>query len=434
MIGCRLGQNDDPIRKILTSPARREILARAFRQSGLCVSPIPDCRLLTLIGHEMPLVHKDLTPMTLGFPLIILLACAAADEAKTVSPAEQLAALAKRGIEIHDNFYSELRKAGQDRALASAANNKYRDDAAAWAASVTPLIEANPTEHATLDLILAMNEIHHVDDRLVLLLREHHFTSPKVLRLLNSFSQDSPGARRSFAEEVAEKHADRAVRGKASLALGRMDRIYLIDGLKDRPSFGGRLGTPDELRIRAREYLERVVKNYADVPSDDEGEMLGELAQDELAGLDNIGRLEIGKVAPDIVGQDLDGKPLKWTANSGKVTLLVFWGSWCGPCMRLVPHEATLKEKYKGRPFQLYGINGGDEREVAKETAVEKQMTWPSFYGARKRGGLAAVWNVDAWPAVYVIGSDGVIRYKGHGDEMEAAVEKAVAQAEGTAP
>lgn len=372
--------------------------------------------------------------MTIVIPLLVLLVCAPADEPKTVGSAGQLAALAKRGNEIHDNFYSELRKAGQDRTLVSESNNKYRDDAAAWAKSATPLIEANPTESATLDVILAMNKIYYVDDGLVLLLRKHHLASPKVLELLNGFSQDSPGARRSFAEDVAEKHADRGVRGKASLALGRMDRIYLIDGLKDRPSFGGRLGTPDALRSRAREYLERVVKNYADIPSDDEGETLGELAKDELAGLDNIGRLEIGKVAPDIVGQDLDGMPLKMRANSGKVTLLVFWGTWCGPCMQLVPHEAALAEKYKGRPFQLYGINGGDEREVAKKTVAEKQMQWPSFYGARKRGGLAAVWNVDAWPAVYVIGSDGVIRYKGHGDDMESAVEKAVAQAEGSAP
>jgi thiol-disulfide isomerase/thioredoxin len=372
--------------------------------------------------------------MNLVFPLVVLSVCVPPDESKTVAPADQLAALAKRGIEIHDNFYSELRKAGHDRALVSEANKKYRDDAADWAKSAMPLIEANPTEPATLDVILAMNEIHYVDDRLVLLLRKHHLTSPKVLRLLNRFSQDRPGARRSFAEDVAEKHADRAVRGKASLALGRMDRIYLIDGLKDRPSFGGRLGTPDALRVRARGYLERVVKNYSDIPSDDEGETLGELANDEVAGLDNIGRLEIGNVAPDIVGQDLDGMPLKMRANSGKVTLLVFWGSWCGPCMQFVPHEAALAEKYKGRPFQLYGVNGGDEREVAKKTAAEKQMNWPSFYGARKRGGLAAVWNVDAWPAVYVIGSDGVIRYKGHGDDMEAAVEKAVAQAEGSAP
>jgi len=74
-------------------------------------------------------------------------------------------------------------------------------------------------------------------------------------------------------------------------------------------------------------------------------------------------------VAPDIVSEDLDAKPLKLSARSGKVTLLVFWGSWCGPCMKLVPHEAALAKKYMGRPFQLYGVNGGDESTLYGTTA-----------------------------------------------------------------
>jgi len=368
--------------------------------------------------------------MTLAALFIVLVAHAFAEQSTTDSVGEQLAALAKRGIEIRDNFNADLKKAGQDMPLVSAANDKYRSDAKAWSQRAAALVAAHPAEPAALDVILAMSEIYYVDDRLVAILREHHFASPKVLRMLNGFSQDRPGARRQFAEDVAEKHPDRAVRGKASLALGRMDRIYLIDGLKDRPSFGGRLGTPDELRVRARRYLERVVKDSDDVQSDDEGATLGELASDELAGLDNIGRLEVGKLAPDIEGEDIGGKPLKLTARSGKVTLLVFWGTWCGPCMRLVPHEAALAEKYQGRAFQLYGVNGGDERETARKATIEKRMTWPNFYGTRQRGGLAAVWNVDAWPMVYVIDADGIIRYKGHGDEMEAAIEKALADAE----
>lgn len=366
--------------------------------------------------------------MTLAIPL--LLALAAADAPPAASPAEQLAALAKEGTAIRDTFHADLKKAAHDRPLVIAANDKYFADGAAWAKRAAPLVEAHPSEPAALEVILAMHEMSSVDDKLVAILREHHFASPKVLALLNTFSQDGPGPRRQFAQDVADKHPDRAVRGKATLKLGRLDRVYLIDGLKKEPSFGGRLGTPEELRVRARRYLERVVKDYADVQSEDEGETLGDLANDELAGLDNIGKLEVGMVAPDVVGESLDGKSLKLASKSGKVTLLVFWGSWCGPCMRLVPHEIELLEKYKGRAFQLYGINGGDERELAKRTTVEKQMTWPSFYGGRIRGGLAAVWNVDAWPAVYVIGPDGVIQYKGYGDDLDAAVEKAIVEAE----
>jgi thiol-disulfide isomerase/thioredoxin len=248
-----------------------------------------------------------------------------------------------------------------------------------------------------------------------------------------SLGQDGPGPRRQLAEDIADRHPDRAVRGRATLTLGRLDRIYLVDAAKPEPSFGGRLGKPDALRARARAYLERVVKEYADVPSNDEDELLGTLAKDELAGLDNVGRLEVGQVAPDIEGKDLDGKPLHMTAKSGRVTLLVFWGSWCGPCMRLVPHEAALKEKYKGKPFAIYGVNGGDAPEVARNTAQEKGITWPSFYGGRVRGGLPAVWNVDAWPAVYVIGPDGVIGHKGYDEGVEEAVAAAIAKAEKSA-
>jgi thiol-disulfide isomerase/thioredoxin len=367
--------------------------------------------------------------MTYSIPLL-LLSFVAADGAPSASPAEQLAGVAKEGTAIRNDFYAELKKAGRDMPRVIAANKKYRDDSSAWGTRASALVKAHPAEPATLDVILTMSQIHYVDDETVAILGEHHFASPKVLGLLNDFSQDSPGARRQFAEDLADKHPDRIVRGKATLKLGQMDRIYLIDGLKKNPSFGGRLGTPDQLRARARRYLQRVVRDYASVKSDEEGATLGELAKDELAGLDNAGRLEVGNVAPDIVWEDLDAKPLKLSAKSGKVTLLVFWGSWCGPCMRLVPHEAALAKKYMGRPFQLYGVDGGDERDVAKKTALNKQMDWPIFYGCRTRGGLAAVWNVDAWPAVYVIGPDGVIRYKGDGDGLEEAVEKAVAEAE----
>lgn len=362
--------------------------------------------------------------------LVLLLSFAAADAPPSTSPADQLLEFAKQGTAIQKNFDSELRKAGHDMPRVSAANEKYRSDSSAWADRASVLLKAHPAEPATLDVILVMEDIHYVDDETVAILRNHHFTNPKVLALLNSFSQDSTGPRRRFAEDLADKHPDRTVRAKATLELGRMDRIYLIDGLKEKPSFGGRLGKPDELRVRARRYLTRVLKDYAEVKSDEEGAMLGELAKDELTGLDNAGRLEVGNVAPDIVWEDLDAQPLKLIAKSGKVTLLVFWGSWCGPCMKLVPHEAALAQKYAGRPFQLYGVNGGDARDLAKKTVQKKQMTWPIFYGGRIRGGLAAVWNVDAWPAVYVIGADGVIRYKGDGDGLEDAVEKAVAETE----
>jgi thiol-disulfide isomerase/thioredoxin len=359
--------------------------------------------------------------------LVFLAAAAAAPPA--ASSSDQLVAVAKEASDISKTFDDALHKAGQNMPRVIEANDRYRKASAAWVDRARPLVLAHPAEPAALDVILAMNRLSTVNGKLIDIIREHHMSSPKVLELVMSLGQDRLGMRRSLAEEIAAKHADRSIRGRATLTLARLDRIYLVDAMKPEPSFGGRLGKPDELRTRARVYLERTIKDYADVPSD-EGPTLGELAKSELAGIDNAGKLEVGHLALDITGQDLDGKPLTMTARSGRVTLLVFWGSWCGPCMKLAPREAALAGQYKDRPFAIYGVNGGDEPAKAKKAAADKKMTWPSFYGGRERGGLAAVWNVDAWPAVYVIGPDGVIRYKGYGDGMERAVEEALLETE----
>jgi hypothetical protein len=162
---------------------------------------------------------------------LLLVPFLAADPLPSDSPADQLVRLAKEGTAIQANFYAELTKAGHEMPRVTAANEKYRAESSGWAARASALLKAHPAEPATLDVILAMSEIHYVDDETVAILREHHFASPKVLALLNSFSQDSPGPRRRFADDLADKHPDRTVRAKATLALGRMNRIYLIDGL-----------------------------------------------------------------------------------------------------------------------------------------------------------------------------------------------------------
>jgi len=79
-------------------------------------------------------------------------------------------------------------------------------------------------EPAALDVVLAMKRFPTwtiaSSDR-----GARTFRQPKVLGLVHSFCQDRPGVRRLFAEDTAEKHPDRAIRGQATLILGRMDRV-----------------------------------------------------------------------------------------------------------------------------------------------------------------------------------------------------------------
>jgi thiol-disulfide isomerase/thioredoxin len=112
---------------------------------------------------------------------------------------------------------------------------------------------------------------------------------------------------------------------------------------------------------------------------------------------------------------------------------MVFWGSWCGPCMAMVPHERELFERMKDKPFVLLGVNCGDERDKAKKTAKDKGMEWTSLWdGESTEGPIQSAYNVLHWPTVYVIDARGTIRYFDvTGKELDEAVEKLVGELEG---
>jgi thiol-disulfide isomerase/thioredoxin len=86
-----------------------------------------------------------------------------------------------------------------------------------------------------------------------------------------------------------------------------------------------------------------------------------------------------GKPAPDIDGVDLDGNRMKLSDYRGKVVLLSFWASWCGPCMQMVPHECELASRLAEKPFAIVGVNADHDPREAKEVAAKLRMTWRSF-------------------------------------------------------
>lgn len=353
---------------------------------------------------------------------------AGSDEDKSLAELRKAPQEAK---ELEKWFYDSLRTHAKDREKVIQLNDEYHAKTKALETQYRPLIFKHAKDAAAFEAIVALNGMIPLDDKMIDVIRQHHISNPGIVKLLNTLSQ-SGGAPQELINEVALSHPDKKVRAEVMLGLARMDRIYLLDGVKPQPSFGGRLGTPEVLRKRATERLNRVIAEYSDL-KDEKGVSYLELAKDQLAGVNNVGRLIVGKPAIDVEGVDLEGKPLKLTPGNGTVTMLVYWGTWCGPCMRLVAREVALAEKYQGQPFKIYGVNGRDEQKVAQESAKAKKMTWPSFFigDNPNNDGLAAVWGVSAWPTVFVIDHEGVIRYIGHGDGMEKAVAECMEKVKG---
>src|SRR4051794_29497456 len=96
----------------------------------------------------------------------------------------------------------------------------------------------------------------------------------------------------------------------------------------------------------------------------------------------------------------------------------------------MYPHERSLVEKYRDRPFVIIGVNSDDDREQLKKTVAKEKLTWRSFWdGGSPDGPIARRWNVNGWPTLYLIDHAGKI-VRQAGPREEDAIEQAVKAAE----
>jgi thiol-disulfide isomerase/thioredoxin len=178
----------------------------------------------------------------------------------------------------------------------------------------------------------------------------------------------------------------------------------------------------DRMAEESAGLFEQVIGEYGNVRIKT-GRTLSDMAS---SALFEIRSLVVGKLAPEIDGEDLDGRPLKMSDHRGKVIVLTFWATWCGPCMAMIPHELSLARRMADKPFILLGVNGDDDRDAAKRARSTTGMTWRSWRGGRD-GEIIRRWNVDSWPTVYVLDGKGVIRYKNvSGEKLDRAVDELV--------
>lgn len=139
----------------------------------------------------------------------------------------------------------------------------------------------------------------------------------------------------------------------------------------------------------------------------------------------------VGKPAPEIEGETFDGKKMSLSEHHGKVVVLVFWFSRCGPCKAMIPHERELVERHRGRPFVLLGVNNDENPAEAQELIVAKKMTWPIWKTSGYFDAINKRWAVENWPAVFVLDADGIVRYaRPSRDELDTAVESLLAECE----
>jgi len=130
--------------------------------------------------------------------------------------------------------------------------------------------------------------------------------------------------------------------------------------------------------------------------------------------LNDEGNLDIGKVAPDFTLNDTKGNPVSLSSLRGKVVLLDFWASWCGPCRRENPNVKKLYEKYKNKGFEVMGVSL-DRKRAGWLSAIEKdELPWIHVSDVKGwQCAPAQLYKVRSIPATFLLDKDGKIIAKG---------------------
>ncbi|HZP01589.1 MAG TPA: TlpA disulfide reductase family protein [Terriglobia bacterium] len=115
-------------------------------------------------------------------------------------------------------------------------------------------------------------------------------------------------------------------------------------------------------------------------------------------------------LAPNFSLTDISGQKLELANYKGKVVLLDFWATWCGPCRTEIPGFVELQKKYRDKGFVVIGISMDDGPEPVRDFYREYKMNYPVALGDDKLGGLYG--GIFGLPTSFVIGRDGRIYSK----------------------
>lgn len=125
-----------------------------------------------------------------------------------------------------------------------------------------------------------------------------------------------------------------------------------------------------------------------------------------------------------------DGKPMKLSdyAGKGKVVLVDFWASWCGPCRREMPNLVEAYAKYKGKDFEIVGVSFDQDSKAWQNALKKLNMTWPQMSDLKYWNSEGAkLYAVRSIPHTVLIAGDGTILARGlHGEELQTKVAEAL--------
>jgi len=145
--------------------------------------------------------------------------------------------------------------------------------------------------------------------------------------------------------------------------------------------------------------------------------------------LARLGRMQEASAAPAFEVTALDGSRFNLDAMGGRVVLIDFWATWCGPCNEELPHMKKIVKEFAGQPLVVISVSWDSDEAKWKQFIQKNEMTWVQYRDADHH--LSEQFAINAIPHYFTIDSDGVLTAEmlGEGSDVEGKLKKLVAKA-----